>query len=132
MSRRARRICVSWLTAVLSVWLVAAVLLAAWATKVFGQESATASILHSVSATAIVCVAVGGPATAVALWLRQRLGAGQSVLGGVAATIVAFAVVFLVVIQSGLVALTAVVPVVVVIAIELAVAFTVRARLLRL
>jgi hypothetical protein len=131
MNRRARQVCVPWLTAVLSIWLVATVLLAAWATEVFGHESATASILHSVSATSIVCVAVGGPATAVALWLRQRLGAGQSALGGVAAAIPAFVVVFLVVIHSGLVALTAAAPVLAIIAIELPVALTVRARLLR-
>jgi hypothetical protein len=64
------------------------------------------------------------------LWLRQRLRVGQSALGGLAAAIVAFVVVFLLVIHSGLVALPAVAPVLVILAIEFPVEFTVRATLL--
>lgn len=129
--RVALRSCASWLAAVLGVWVVATMLLATWAMKAFGQQSVGASIPHSAGATAVMCVAVGGPATAVALGFRQRLGAGQSALGGLAAAALAFIVVFVVVLHSGLEALTAVAPVLAIIAIELPLAFTVRARLLQ-
>jgi hypothetical protein len=86
---------------------------------------ACGSIPHSASSTAVACAAVGGPATAVALWLRQRAGAGKSALGGLAAAVLAFIVVFVVVLQSGLVALTAVAPVLGVIAVEFSLPFTV-------
>jgi hypothetical protein len=59
----------------------------------------------------------------VALWLRQRRSLPQSVLGGLAAAVLTFALVYL---PSGSASLPAVVPMVVVIAAEFALALTLR------
>lgn len=62
----------------------------------------------------------------MALWLRQRFSAPRSVLGGLAAAALVFVIVYVVALDSGLMALSAVAPVLVVIAAEFTLGLSLR------
>ena len=120
---------VVWAAVVASVWLVATALLAWFAQRGFGGPLG-ATLAHSAARSLVVCVCVAGPASAVALALRGRFGASIAVAGGLGVAFLAFLVAF-VLFGPVSAALTAVAPVVLVVAVQLALAFAVRARMLR-
>ncbi len=111
---------------VASVWKSATALLTILALNDFGRSSTGGVLAHSAAVTAVVCIAIGGPSTAVALFLRHRSTAARSAVGGLAAAALAFVLVFVVIGHAGLTALPAIAQVLAVIATEFAVAFFLR------
>jgi hypothetical protein len=115
-----------WAVTVLSVWILITVLLVILSRATFGHFPIGGFVPHAATYAAFLCVVDAGPPTAVTLWLRQRRGAAQSVLGGLAAGALVFALVYLAGLHAGALALTAVAPVLVVIGAEFTVALSLR------
>lgn len=84
-------------------------------------------IRHSAVNAAWLCIVACGPPTAVALWLRQRRSGTVSVLGGLAAALT-FALLYL---PSGSASVPAVPSMVIILAVEFALALTLRSVSLR-
>ena len=118
--------------AIIATWALASALMAVHASSTFGLRSlGAAEILRSVTGCAAVCVAIGGPSTGTALWLRQRVSIRRAVLGGGAVGAIGFVIVFLLIARTGSAAVTAILPVLLVLIVEFSLAFRGQRRGLR-
>jgi hypothetical protein len=120
-----------WLVTVLAVWMAATGLLVILDGVRLGHHAGGGLVLHAVASAAALCIVACGPPTAVVLWLRQRHSGAQSALGGLAAAVLAFVLVFVIALHSGLASLTAVAPVAAALAAEFAVALKLRTASVR-
>jgi hypothetical protein len=81
-----------WLVTVLTGWIVTSSVLAVLILAGPGRHTALGITASATFSAAFACVVVGGPATAVALRVRGRHGAGRAILSGLgtAALIILF------------------------------------------
>lgn len=120
-----------WLVTVLAMWMVTTALLAVLVAATFARTPVSAVISQSVLSAAFACVIVGGPATAVALRVRCSRGCGRAAVSGLAAgaLIMLFAWSYLEASGAPISgAWSAVGPVFVIAAAEIALAFALRGR----
>jgi hypothetical protein len=121
---RAKRAWVIWLVTVLSVFMASTALLAIVGSASFGGHHPVSGFIPQAAANAAwLCIVACGPPTAVALWLRQRRSGTVSVLGGLAAAVLTFALLYL---PSGSDSVTAAPSMVIILALEFALALTLR------
>ena len=121
---RAKRAWLIWLVTVLGVFVAITALGAILGSAAFGGHHPISGFIRIAAVNAAgLCVLACGPPTAVALWLRQRRSGAVSVLGGLAAAVLTFVLVYL---PSGSVSVSAVPSMVVVLAVEFALALTLR------
>jgi hypothetical protein len=120
-----------WLLTVLGTWLLTTAAL----TLLNGARISDAGLAdlvgQSALSAALACVVVGGPATAVALRLRQRHGLGPAVLTGLGVAALILLFIWSYMAATGIAlrdTWSAVTPTLVVTAVQLAVAFAVRGR----
>lgn len=120
-----------WLLTVLGTWLLTTAALTLLNGAHISDSGLAGLVGQSALSAALACVVVGGPATAVALHVRQRHGLGPAVLTGlgVGALILLFIWSYM---EATGIALrdtwSAFTPTLVVTAVQLAVAFAVRGR----
>jgi len=120
-----------WLLTVLGTWLLTTAALTLLNGARISDSGLAGLVGQSALSAALACVVVGGPATAVALHVRQRHGLGPAVLTGlgVGALILLFIWSYM---EATGIALrdtwSAFTPTLVVTAVQLAVAFAVRGR----
>jgi hypothetical protein len=120
-----------WLLTVLGTWLLTTASLALLNGARTGSAGVAGLVGQSALSAALACVVVGGPATAVALRVRQRHGLGRAGLTGlgVAALVLLFILSYMA--ASGIAlrdTWSAVAPTLVVAGVQLALAFMVRGR----
>jgi hypothetical protein len=121
---RARQAWAIWLVTVLAVFITITVLLAILGSATFGgHHPISGFIRHSAVNAAWLCIVACGPPTAVALWLRQRRSGAVSVLGGLAAAVLTFVLLYL---PSGSASVPAVPSMVIILAVEFPLALTLR------
>jgi hypothetical protein len=119
-----------WLLTVVATWLLTTASLALLIVRT-GHAGVAGLVGQSALSAALACVVVGGPATAVALRVRQRRGPGRAVLAGlsVAALILVFIWSYMAASGSALQdAWSAITPALVVAAVQLGLAFALRGR----
>ncbi len=120
-----------WLLTVLGTWLLTTASLAVLISTRTGHAGVAGVVGQSAFSAALACVVIGGPATAVALRVRQRHGLGPAGLTGlgVAALILLFIWSYM---EASGIALrdtwSAVTPTLIVTAVQLALAFVLRGR----
>jgi hypothetical protein len=120
----ARRTVLIWLVTVLAVWITVTALTAIAGRDSFGGHHPVSGFIPHAAASAFwMCIVACGLPAAVALWLRQRHGGAQSVLGGLAAAVLTFALLYL---HGGTASIPAVPSMAVTIAVEFPIALTLR------
>ncbi len=121
---RAKRAWVVWLVTVLAVFIAITALGAVLGSATFGGHHPISGFIRQAAVSAAwLCIVACGPPTAVALWLRQRRSGAVSVLGGLVAAILTFALLYL---PSGSASVPAVPSMVIILAVEFALALTLR------
>lgn len=116
----------AWILSVGGTWLLSTLLLAEMARHDLGG-SLIPSLVRSAAVCSVACLAIGGPATAVALVLRQRHRLGIAVAGGLAVGCLAFVIVF-VAANAGVAAISGLAPVALILAVEFSAAFVLLRR----
>jgi hypothetical protein len=120
-----------WLLTVLGTWLLTTAALALLNAARISSAGLAGLVGQSVLSAALACVVVGGPATAVALHVRQRHGLGPAGLTGFGVAVLILLFIWSYMAASGIAlrdTWSAVTPTLVVTAVQLAVAFAVRGR----
>jgi hypothetical protein len=120
-----------WLLTVLGTWLLTTASLALLNSVRTGHAGVADLIGESALSAALACVVVGGPATAVALHVRQRHGLGPAGLTGIGVAALILLFIWSYMAASGIAlrdTWSAVTPTLVVTAVQLAVAFVLRGR----
>lgn len=121
---RAKRAWAIWLVTVLAVFIAIAALGAILGSATFGGHHPISGFIRQAAVfSAWLCIVACGPPTGLALWLRQRRSRTVSVLGGLAGAVLTFALVYL---PSGSVSVSSVPAMVVILAVEFALALTLR------
>jgi hypothetical protein len=122
-----------WLLTVLGTWLLTTASLALLNGARISDPGVAGLVGQSARSAALACVVVGGPATAVALRVRQRHGVGPAALTGLGVAALILLFIWSYMAASGIAlrdTWSAVTPTLVVTAVQLALAFTVRGRML--
>jgi len=120
-----------WLVAVLAMWVVTTALIAVLIKSAIPRASTGALISQSMLSAAFASVVVGGPATAVALRIRRTGGLGKAALGGLGTAVLIMLFLWSYLEASGTPitnAWSAVPSVLIVAALEMGLAFTLRGR----
>jgi hypothetical protein len=120
-----------WLLTVLGTWLLTTAALALLISVRTGNAGVASLVGQSALSAALACVIIGGPATAVALHVRQRHGLGPAGLTGLAVAVLILLFIWSYMAATGIAlrdTWSAVTPTLVVTAVQLALAFTVRGR----
>jgi hypothetical protein len=120
-----------WLLTVVGTWLLTTAALALLNAARISSAGLAGLMGQSVLSAALACVVVGGPATAVALHVRQRHGLGPAGLTGFGVAVLILLFIWSYMAASGIAlrdTWSAVTPTLVVTAVQLAVAFAVRGR----
>jgi hypothetical protein len=120
-----------WLLTVLGTWLLTTASLALLNGARTSNGGAAGLVGQSALSAALACVIVGGPATAVALHVRQRHGLGPAGLTGLGVAALILLFIWSYMAASGIAlrdTWSAVTPTLVVTAVQLALAFAVRGR----
>jgi hypothetical protein len=120
-----------WLLTVVGTWLLTTAALALLNAARISSAGLAGLMGQSVLSAALACVVVGGPATAVALHVRQRHGLGPAGLTGFGVAVLILLFIWSYMAASGIAlrdTWSAVTPTLVVTAVQLSVAFAVRGR----
>ena len=120
-----------WLLTVLGTWLLTTASLALLNGARISNTGVASLVGQSALSAALACVVVGGPATAVALHVRQRHRLGPAALTGLGVAALILLFIWSYMAASGIAlrdTWSAVTPTLVVTAVQLAVAFAVRGR----
>ncbi len=120
-----------WLLTVLGTWLLTTVSLALLNRVHTGHAGVADLVGQSALSAALACVVVGGPATAVALRVRQRRGLGPAALTGLVVAALTLLFIWSYMAASGTALQdpwSAVTPALVVTIVQLGLAFTLRGR----
>jgi hypothetical protein len=120
-----------WLLTVLGTWLLTTASLALLNGAGISNAGVGGLVGQSALSAALACVVVGGPATAVALHVRQRHGLGLAALTGLGVAALTLLFIWMFMAASGIAlrdTWSAVTPTLVVTAVQLALAFAVRGR----
>jgi hypothetical protein len=120
-----------WLLAVLGTWLLTTASLALVNSARTSNAGVAGLVGQSALSAALACVVVGGPATAVALHVRQRHGLGPASLTGLGVAALILLFIWSYMAASGIAlrdTWSAVTPTLVVTAVQVSLAFAVRGR----
>jgi hypothetical protein len=120
-----------WLLTVVGTWLLTTASLTLLNGARIIDTGLAGLVGQSALSAALACVVVGGPATAVALHVRQRHGLGPAVLTGLGVAALVLLFIWSYMAASGIAlrdTWSAVTPTLVVAAVQLALAFVVRGR----
>jgi hypothetical protein len=123
-----------WPVTVLAMWVLTTALLAVLIRAGSGPVPPGALLSQSTFSAAFACVVVGGPATAIGLRVRRSYGLGKAALSGLATAALIMLFIWSYLEASGTSitgAWSAVTPVFVVAVIEMALAFALRGRRVR-
>jgi len=120
-----------WLLTVLGTWLLTTASLAVLNGARIIDAGVAGLVGESALSAALACVVVGGPATAIALRVRQRHGIGPAALTGFAVAALILVFIWSYMAASGIAlrdTWSAITPTLVVTAVQLTLAFAVRGR----
>ena len=120
-----------WLLTVVAMWAVTTAALAALIGMRTDHAAVGGLVGQAALSAVLACVVIGGPATAVALRVRRRRGLGPAAVTGLAVAVLILVFIWSYMAASGTAlrdAWSAVIPALVVTAVQLALVFTLQGR----